>query len=166
MNCLAGAKTSAYAPANDGPCIQSDWSFLAEYLGEEEAMHDQFPISRRLTSRVPTPNEVWVLWSCRGRDDVSRVRDISVSGLFLETETRVRIGEEIGLHFLVQEGQIRAVADVRHSDSHHGLGLKFSAVKGEDRPRLEALIDRFRAPAPATRLSGQLTQDRKTDSRF
>jgi len=129
-------------------------------------VHDQFPISRRLTSRVPTPEGVWVLWNCRGRDDVSRVRDISVSGLFLETEARVRIGEEIGLHFLVQEGQIRAVADVRHADSHRGFGLKFSAVKGEDRPRLEALIDRFRNPAPARQLNHQPIQAGRTDLRF
>jgi len=111
-------------------------------------MHDQLPISRRMTSRVATPDGVWALWSCRGRDDVSRVRDISVAGLFLETKTRVSIGVEIGLHFLVAEGQIRANANVRHCDSQRGVGLKFTAVKGEDRPRLEALIERYRNPKP------------------
>ena len=111
-------------------------------------MHDQVPISRRLTSRVPTPDGVWALWSCSGRDDLSRVRDISVAGLFLETNVRVGVGMEIGLHFLVPEGQIRANAAVRHTDSQLGLGLKFIAVKGEDRPRLEALIERYLTPTP------------------
>src|SRR2546427_8854087 len=41
--------------------------------------------SRRLTSRVRAPGDVWVYWQCRGREDVSRVRNMSMGGLFIET---------------------------------------------------------------------------------
>jgi len=112
-------------------------------------------ISRRLTSRVPTPDGVWVLWTCHGRDDVARVHDISTSGMFLETNVRMTVGWEIGLHFLVQEGQIRANAGVCHLEDQRGIGLKFTAVKTEDRPRLEALIERFRNPSSSNGANGR-----------
>ena len=45
--------------------------------------------SRRFTSRVPTLpipiGDVWVYWESGNRRDISRVRDISMHGLFIET---------------------------------------------------------------------------------
>jgi len=35
--------------------------------------------------RVPAPEDVWVYWQCQRREDVSRVRDMSMGGLFIET---------------------------------------------------------------------------------
>lgn len=43
------------------------------------------PPGRRHHQRVETLQGVWVFWSCRGRDDTSRVADLSAGGLFLET---------------------------------------------------------------------------------
>jgi hypothetical protein len=34
--------------------------------------------SRRRTSRVETPEGVWVYWGCGRRDDTSRVRNLSL----------------------------------------------------------------------------------------
>jgi len=102
-----------------------------------------FP-SRRLTSRIPAPEDVWVFWQCQGREDVSRVRDMSMGGLFIETPQTRAQGVFTRLHFLVQEGQIRADAVVRHAKSDDGLGLKFTAVSEQDRPRLTALLNRLR----------------------
>jgi hypothetical protein len=48
------------------------------------------------------------------------------------------------LDFLVQEGQIRADAVVRHGQSGVGLGLKFTALSEQDRPKLAALLTRLR----------------------
>jgi hypothetical protein len=53
----------------------------------------------------------------------------------------------IRLDFLVQEGQIRAKAVVRHVKSGSGLGLKFTALTEEDGPRLTALMSRLRSPS-------------------
>lgn len=100
--------------------------------------------SRRLTSRVPAPGDVWVYWQCHGREDVSSVRDMSMGGLFLETPETKAAGVLARLHFLVQEGQIRADAVVKHAKSGAGLGLKFIALNDQDRPKLAALLTRLR----------------------
>jgi hypothetical protein len=100
--------------------------------------------SRRLTSRVPAPADVWVYWKCQGREDVSCVRDISMGGLFIETPQPRADGVLTRLHFLVQEGQIRADAVVRHAKSGAGIGLKFTALSEQDRPKLAALLNRLR----------------------
>ena len=100
--------------------------------------------SRRLTSRVPAPADVWVYWQCRGQEDVSRVRDMSMGGLFIETPEPRPEGVLTRLHFLVQEGQIRADAVVRHAKSGAGLGVKFTALSEQDRPKLAALLNRLR----------------------
>lgn len=102
--------------------------------------------SRRLTSRVEAATQhVWVYWSCEGRDDVARVKDLSMGGLFIETSKPKDAGIGTNLHFLVQEGQIRADAVVRHAIPEGGLGLKFTAVSEEDRPHLLALMSRLRS---------------------
>ena len=100
--------------------------------------------SRRLTSRVPAAGDVWVYWRCHGREDVSCVRDMSMGGLFIETSESRDEGVRARLDFLVQEGQIRADAVVRHARSGIGLGLKFTALSELDRPKLAALITRLR----------------------
>jgi hypothetical protein len=79
---------------------------------------------------------------------------MSMGGLFLKTPAVKPVGSIVNLHFLVQEGQIRADAAVKYVKSGGGLGLKFAAVSQEDRPRLAALMTRLRglsrknAPAP------------------
>ena len=100
--------------------------------------------SRRLSTRVETPQHVWVFWHCDGRDDVARVHDLSVGGVFIETPRPKDIGKPTSLHFLVQEGQIRADATVKHADDGRGMGLKFTAVREEDRTNLIALMSRLR----------------------
>jgi PilZ domain-containing protein len=100
--------------------------------------------SRRLTSRVEAPSDVWVYWKCNGREDLSRVRNISLGGLFLETDRSTSAGAPAKLHFLVPEGQIRADSVVRRAAPGIGLGLKFLAVSEQDRPHLTALMARLR----------------------
>ena len=100
--------------------------------------------SRRFTSRVHTPGDVWVCWKCQGRDDISPVRNMSMGGLFIETPQARPSGTVTRLDFLVAEGQIRADAVVRHAKAGSGLGLKFTALSEQDRPKLAALITRLR----------------------
>jgi hypothetical protein len=110
----------------------------------KSAVRPETSPSRRLTSRVPAPGDVWVYWHCNGQDDVSRVRDMSMGGLFIETPQPRPAGVSTRLHFLVQEGQIRADAIVRHAKSGVGLGLRFTALNEQDRPKLAALVSRLR----------------------
>jgi len=55
------------------------------------------------------------------------------------------VGAKTKVHFLVEEGQIRAEAVVRRVEPGRGLGLQFTAVREEDRPRLAGLMKRLRA---------------------
>ena len=101
------------------------------------------PYSRRVTSRAEVNGDVYAFWSCNGRDDLSRVRDLSVGGLFIETRRPKDLGAPIKIHFLVSEGQIRADAVVRHVEPGQGLGLRFTALNDQDGQRLEALMKRL-----------------------
>ncbi len=93
---------------------------------------------------METPEGVWVDWRCVGREDISRVRNLSLGGLFVETPNSRGMGSTAELEFLVQEGQIRADAVVRRAEPGRGLAMKFTTVSEEGRPRLEALISRLR----------------------
>ena len=92
--------------------------------------------------------DTWVFWQCRGRDDISRIRDISPGGMFIETPRHIPADTETKLHFLVQEGEIDAQAVVRHARPGSGLGLKFVAVREEHQRQLSALIGRLRRLYP------------------
>ncbi len=100
--------------------------------------------SRRHTSRVETQDSVWVYWRCNGKDEVSRVLDLSAGGLFLAAPSPRPVGTKARLDFLVQEGQIRTEATVRHIEPGNGLGFKFTAVTEQDSPHLAALLTRLR----------------------
>jgi len=69
---------------------------------------------------------------------------MSMGGLFIETPEPKAEGVLTRLNFLVQEGQIRADAVVRHAKSGVGLGLKFTAVSEQDRQKLATLLTRLR----------------------
>ena len=100
--------------------------------------------SGRKTSRVEA-REVLVYWSSVGRNDVLRVGNLSLGGMFVETRKPQPVGVMAQIHFLVEEGQIRIKAIVRHVKDSAGMGLQFIAVAHEDRPRLAALLKRLRA---------------------
>jgi hypothetical protein len=100
--------------------------------------------SRQHTSRVETPDDVWVYWHCNGIDDVSLVRDLGVGGLYVATQCPRPLGIKAKLDLLVQEGQIRAEAVVRHVEPGHGLGMQFTAVAELDCADLAALMTRVR----------------------
>jgi hypothetical protein len=99
--------------------------------------------SRRFDSRVETPESVYIYWRCFGRDDIGRVRNLCVGGLFIETRKPRPIGADAELNFLVQEGQIRANAVIRYMKPGEGLGMRFTSLRDEDRLRLATLMNRF-----------------------
>lgn len=103
--------------------------------------------SRRFSSRIELHDCVCVYWSCAGKDDVSLIRNLSISGLFITTPRPRFLGATAKLDFLVPDGQIRAEAIVRHILPRIGLGLKFTALVKEDRLHLAALLARLRGPS-------------------
>jgi len=99
--------------------------------------------SRRRTKRYETPLGIWVLWRCGKVEDMSRVRDVSVGGLFIETLKVCPLETSIDLHFLVEDGEIRATATVRYVSEGRGMGLQFKTVRSEDQERFSAMIKRL-----------------------
>jgi hypothetical protein len=112
------------------------------------------PHSRRYSSRVGTAGAVYVCWGSERYDDTSQVLDLSSGGLFVLTQESRAVGVKANLHFLVEEGQIRAEAVVRHVKPGRGLGLKFTAVCEEDRCRLADLMKRLRGFGLISRFHG------------
>ena len=95
--------------------------------------------------RLETPEGIRVYWSCAGRSDVSRIRNLSFGGVFIETHKPQSVGAKAEIDFLVEEGQIRTKALVRHVEGASGMGLEFTGVVHEDRPHLGALLTRLRS---------------------
>ena len=100
--------------------------------------------SRRRSSRIIATDDVWIYWEAERLRDISRVRDLSPGGLFLETRARKKEGELFRLHFLVQEGQIRAEAVVKHVIEGRGLGMKIESLSAQAAPQLRRLLSRLR----------------------
>jgi hypothetical protein len=101
--------------------------------------------TRRFASRVAGPSDLWVFWNRKKHDGLSRVLNLSVGGLCLSIDKSegIAVGEKVHLNFLIPEGQIRTDAIVRHVRSER-LGLKFIAIKEEDRAHLTELMTRLR----------------------
>jgi hypothetical protein len=113
-------------------------------MGVEVPLKQKSPqYFRRLKTRIETKEDVWVYWSWGGKDEFSRIRNIGSGGVFIETSKIGMVGAKTKLNFLAREGQIRAEASIRHLITGRGLGLKFTAIGGTDRQRLEALINRL-----------------------
>jgi PilZ domain-containing protein len=117
---------------------------VRSWVKTESTMQVTTGPSRRRTSRISIADSVWVYWESLSGRDVSRVKDLSPSGLFIETRARKHEGDLLNLHFLVQEGQIRAEAIVRHATSGRGLGMKINSVPSQDAPQLHRLLTRLR----------------------
>lgn len=100
-------------------------------------------ILRRATPRAEAEDGVYVFWYSSGRSSLSRVRNLNLGGVFVETSVPRDLGASVELYFVVREGPIRAKAMVRHADPSQGMGLKFTALGEQDRLRFVALMKRL-----------------------
>ena len=107
--------------------------------------------ARRRIPRISS-SDLWVYWEGSPHHDISRVRDLSPAGLFVGTRFRVATGSRLRMHFLVQEGQIRLDAQVRHTRQGQGHGLKIQSVLPKDIPQFDALLARLRDSTPGQAL--------------
>ena len=109
----------------------------------EETLPKTALYSRRATPRAEADDGVYAFWCCNGGTGLSHVRDLNMGGIFLETPLQKDLGTSVELYLLVGEGQIHAKALVRHLETNHGLGLKFTALSEQDRLRFAALMRRM-----------------------
>lgn len=113
-------------------------------------MKKQVLKSRRHHKRVDTPQGVWAYWRCGRSEDTSRVRDISVGGVFIETKKVLPVDATVELNFLVEDGSIVAKAAVRYVLPDVGVGLQFKNVRTEDQDHFTAMMKRIYAQAYQT----------------
>jgi len=99
--------------------------------------------NNRRYPRIATPKGVWVSWQHDGAQSVSRVRDLNIGGLFIDTRTPPPVGASITLLFSVPEGEIRSAAVVRNVTPGEGMGVQFMAMSQEHAVRLQTLFTRL-----------------------
>lgn len=109
----------------------------------ERVLKKQVLHSRRHHKRIETPEGVCAIWRCGRTEDTSRVKDLSVGGVFIETMKVCPVGATVELHFLVEDGEIRVSATVRYIKAGSGLGLQFKTVRSEDQVRFATMIKRL-----------------------
>ena len=88
--------------------------------------------------------------SQQSQQNVSRVRDLNVGGLFITTPNPAALGTVITLLLAVPDGEIRCRAVVRNVVPNEGMGVQFTAMREQDSARLQNLVTRLLASgAPA-----------------
>ena len=103
----------------------------------------------RRYQRIATPMGVWVAWQDGARQDVSRVLDLNVGGLFVATPAPIALGAAITILLSVAEGEIRSRAIVRNVKPNEGMGIQFVDMAQTDAVRLERLVARLLAKESA-----------------
>jgi hypothetical protein len=66
-----------------------------------------------------------------------------VGGLFIETLKVCPVDATVELHFLVEDGGIRASGTVRYVKPGSGVGLQFKTVRAEDQASFSTMIRRL-----------------------
>ena len=98
----------------------------------------------RRTARVAVSKGLWVAWQGEGSRNVSRVRDLSAGGVFIQTPLSVAIGTELEMLFALPEGETRINGVVRYADGKNGIGVEFTGMGTADRARLQELLRRLK----------------------
>jgi Tfp pilus assembly protein PilZ len=97
----------------------------------------------RRHQRIATPKGVWVAWQGGKQQNVSRVRDLNVGGLFIATPTTLPLGSVVTILLSVPEGEIRSRATVRNIVAAEGMGVQFTEITPQDQERVEKLVSRL-----------------------
>lgn len=98
----------------------------------------------RRHQRIATPKGVWVAWQNeKQQQNVSRVRDLNVGGMFIATPTPLPLGTVLPLLMSVPEGEIRAKATVRNVVAAEGMGVQMTEISAENQARLDKLVARL-----------------------
>ncbi len=101
-------------------------------------MHEE----RRQQRRFHLETEVWL-----GQDGVyarttERLKDLSLGGAFIETQSTSQIGEIYNLRLALHADYISSTVVVRNVRQGEGMGVAFLDLSPEGRSKLEAFLDR------------------------
>ena len=105
----------------------------------------------RRYKRIPTPKGIWVAWQHTNntKQNVARVRDLNVGGLFIATPHPLPSGATVQVLLSVPEGEIKSQAVVRSVTPGEGMGVEFKDMSPQDAIRMEKLVARLLRAGPS-----------------
>jgi hypothetical protein len=106
-------------------------------------MPRETPRETRRHQRIFLPQGMSVTWYGGGQQQVSRVKTLSMGGLFLCGSNTLRVGTDLTLVFEVPGGMVLADAVVRNIVPGEGMGVEFTKMNRESRVLLEGLLMRL-----------------------
>jgi len=100
---------------------------------------------KRRSPRIATSTGIWVSWQVDdGPRSVSRVRDLSLGGAFVSTDTPPPSGTAVKLLFALPEGELRIDGVVCYSKLKAGMGIEFKRMSAVASARLQELLRRLK----------------------
>jgi hypothetical protein len=106
-------------------------------------MTKEKPRETRRHERISLPKGMSVTWYGGGQQQVSRVKTLSMGGVFLCGSITMRVGTDLTLVFEVPGGMILAEAVVRNVVPGEGMGVEFTKMNAQSRVLLEELLTRL-----------------------
>ena len=106
-------------------------------------MTKEKPRETRRHERISLPKGMSVTWYGGGQQQVSRVKTLSMGGLFLCGSITMRAGTDLTLVFEVPGGMILAEAVVRNVVPGEGMGVEFTKMNAQSQVLLEQLLTRL-----------------------
>jgi PilZ domain len=106
-------------------------------------MTTETPSGTRRHARISLPQGMSVTWYGSGQQQVSRVKTLSMGGLFLCGSITLRVGTDLTLVFEVPGGMVLANAVVRNSVPGEGMGVEFIKINPQNQALLEGLLTRL-----------------------
>ena len=106
-------------------------------------MPKETPPETRRHQRISLPKGMSVTWYGGGQQQVSRVKTLSMGGLFLCGSITQRVGTDLTLVFEVPGGVILAEAVVRNIVPGEGMGVEFTKMNPQSQALLEELLKRL-----------------------
>ena len=100
------------------------------------------PPNRRYL-RISLPKGMRVAWHGGDLQLFSRVRTLSMGGLFISVPDPPPVGTKLRLSFEVPGGNVHAEAIVRNTVPGEGMGVEFTRLRLKDRILLENLLKRL-----------------------
>ncbi len=97
----------------------------------------------RRHERIALPQGMSVTWYGSGQQQVSRVKTLSMGGLFLCGSNTLRVETDLTLVFEVPGGMVLADAVVRNVVPGEGMGVEFTKMNAQSRVLLEGLLTRL-----------------------
>lgn len=106
-------------------------------------MTEETPRKTRRHQRIVLPKGMSVAWYGGGQQQVSRVKSLSMGGVFLCGDITLRVGSDLTVVFEVPGGMVFAEAVVRNTVPGEGMGVEFTKMNPESQALLEQLLTRL-----------------------